>query len=151
MGVASSIVNSNLHTWCVFMRVSKMVYPLITWSPIFSFLHFFVHIYANTIAHNVLYSSMYCNSQNIFPFYTFLVKNTAFGFVRISCFRVLKLPPLWSIVCTDAPPPCSPAFYHFLEQNELSVKPLWNQHNLSLCLKKGTKLTNHIDIHWRPT
>ena len=124
MGVVRSIVDSNLHTPCVFLSISKFIYPLIMCTPkILSFLHIFIaNCCALFCAGTVLDNSVYCIAQKYHSFLHVLIKITIFGLTHTSWLRVSKLPPRWFRNYIDGSHLFSIVFSQFFWQIKSSVE-----------------------------
>ena len=106
------------------LRLSKIRYPLMIWSPISSFLRILSTSFCMLFwIYTTLESSVYCNAQNIIHLYTLLVQITEFKFAPISCLGVNL------ILCT---PPL--VFYIFLKVSWYDIKDWYSVHHKSRVL-----------------
>ena len=146
-GTARSRVKSNMHTPCIFLSVSKIIYTLIMCTPKICL---FIRIFSTSCctlfcAPTVIKSSVYCNAQNIINFHVFLVQITAFGFLSVACLMVSKLPradlEIAPMLVTFFLPPY-PDFFNKLNN---SYRPIQKLRRISSFLNK--RVENQLTIH----
>ena len=146
-------VESNFHTPCIFMRVSKIGYSLIMLRSKF---HYFLRIFSTSLCtlfctRTIINISVYCNFKNLINYHTFLVQNTASGFLQKN---VLESFETSSTLISKLHRWFSPFFsrlFPIFWMNRINYKiPNKTYVWYIFCWKESSKLTNHSDSHDSP-